>query len=69
VATYDAVTPGYDVARPLAGALQHLAGAGFFNADDLGEAIVRGEEELPDEMPEEVQRVAEVIANFRSAAD
>lgn len=69
VGCYDALKPGYDAERPLEGALQTLVDAGFFSHDDIGEAVMRGEEELPEDMPEPIRRVAYVIRNFRVAAD
>ncbi len=69
VVKYDVLNPGYDAVRPLEGALLVLSAAGFFSCDDIGEAIIRGMQELPDEMPAHLAGVAEVIANFRSAAD
>lgn len=51
------------------GALLYLADKGFFSSDDIGEAFMRGMDQLPEEMPRAARRVAEVIGNFRTAAD
>lgn len=69
VAKYDVLNPGYDAGAPLEGAIRVLSREGFFTVDDIGEAIVRGMHELPDEMPAHLAAVAAVIANFRVAAD
>jgi hypothetical protein len=69
VATYDIFATGYDAQRPLEGALQVLVDAGFFSREDIEEAFTRGAVELPEDMPAPLRRVAEVIHNFRTAAD
>jgi hypothetical protein len=68
VACYDALN-GYEPARPLDGALRFLVAAGFLAEDEVAEAIVRSADELPEEMSEDVRRAAEVIGNFKMAAD
>ena len=63
---YDAVHPGYG---HLDGALQYLARAGFFSTDKLHDALGLLIHRTPDEMPEQLARVAVVVVNFKTAAD
>jgi hypothetical protein len=67
--TFPCLNDGYDTTRPLEGALLFLVAAGFFSRDDLAETLVRAGYELPEGMPPRCHRVAEVIGNFRTAAD
>lgn len=69
VRCYDCLSEGYNAARPLHGALLFLVASGFFTREEIGDALARGRAEVPEEVPARVGRVAEVIANFRRAAD
>lgn len=69
VGRYDALTEGYDQRWPLQGALYYLVEQGFFRRDELEEALVRGQHDLPEEMPRRVRRVAIIVHNFKTAAD
>lgn len=68
-AEYDAVQPGYDHAEPLKGALYFLAAQGFFSIDQLEEAISASQHQLPEEMEEPLRTCAQVVTNFKRAAD
>lgn len=59
----------YDQRRPLWSALEFLAQLRFFSHPDLQRAIALGDERLPEEMPQRLRRIAEIIANFKAAAD
>ena len=65
--TYDAMTKGYNVKRPLLGALMFMVERGFFDKDDLEVALVALESERPTRG--KVKVAAEVIENFKAAAD
>jgi hypothetical protein len=67
VATYDAVTEGYNVKRPLLGALKFMVKEKFFGEDDLEAALVALEEDRPTRG--RVKVAAEVVENFKAAAD
>jgi hypothetical protein len=66
-AVYDAVTRGYNVERPLMGALMFMVGQGFFTKNDLDAALVALERDEPTKG--RVRIAAGVIENFKAAAD
>ena len=68
-AEYDALQPRYNRARPLNGALAFLVSQTFFSGDELEEALARMSVEEWSEIPEPARRVAQVVLNFRAAAD
>ena len=63
---YDALRAHYS---HLQGALDYMLNFGFFSQGDLEEALTRMQHELPDEMPARLRRIAEVVLNFKAAAD
>lgn len=63
--TYDPLTPGYNVERPLWGALVFLASKGFFTKEELHETLLALEHHRPDVLPARVCRVAEVVTHFQ----
>jgi hypothetical protein len=67
VAIYDAVTKGYDIAKPLLGALRFMAQAGFFEADDIEAALLALERD--ERTTGGTKIAADVITNFKAAAD
>ena len=66
---YDAVSDSYDHQRPLRGALDVLVEHRFITRDDLESALNSRQYMDPKEMEEPVRRCAEVVENFKSAAD
>jgi hypothetical protein len=67
IAAYDAITKGYNVERPLLGALRFMVMHGFFGADDLDAALLALERDEP--ARGRVRIAADVVANFKAAAD
>jgi hypothetical protein len=67
IASYDSFHPLFNRARPLIGALDFLACEGFFDAEDLEDAITALHE--PVDVPDELREIADVIMNFKAAAD
>lgn len=67
--TYDPLTPGYNMERPLWGALVFLASEGFFTEDELNEALLALEHHDLAELPAHLRRVAEVVTNFKSDSE
>lgn len=64
--TYDPITAGYNVARPLWGA---LVVEGFFTESELHEALLALDHAELDALPGAVRRVAEVVTHFKAASD
>jgi len=66
VEEYDALHPGYD---DLKGAIPFLVEHEFFDEDDVFEAMDLMKIMISDEMEGSMRVCAEVIENFKSAAD
>lgn len=69
--TYDAFAPGYDVERPLWGALTFLVSQGFFSQADLESALCRLQDAghgFP-ELGTGEDIAVEFIVKFKGAAD
>jgi len=66
---YDAVSDSYDHQRPLRGALEVLIEHGFMTRDDLEAALTSMQHMDSEEMEAPQRRCAEVVENFKSAAD
>jgi hypothetical protein len=70
VETYDAISPGYDHARPLKGLLIFLGRISeMFDEDDISECAVLMVHTVPEELPDHLRTAGEVICNVRNAAD
>jgi len=67
--TYDPLTPGYNVERPLWGALVFLVAEGFYTEGELHDALLALEQQALAELPAGLRRVAEVATNFKAASD
>ena len=62
--SYDFFHPSFNRARPLLGCLDFLVSEGFFDADDLEDALAVIADDL--DMPARLVRVVEVIERFKA---
>lgn len=70
IENYDAVSSGYDHARPLKGLLLFLGRASeMFDESDVAECALLLVHTLPEELPGHLRRAGEVICNLKVAAD
>jgi len=68
--TYDAISSGYDHARPLRGLLDFVSRISErFDRDDIDECALLLIHTLPEELPDHLRAAGEVITNLRIAAD
>lgn len=70
LATYDALTRGFDHERPLDGLLRWMATrCAAYSIEDLEEALSLLVHRRPEELPKRLRVVAEVWSDLRAAAD
>jgi hypothetical protein len=70
IENYDAISSGYDHARPLHGLLLFLGRISeMFGEDDISESAILMVHTMPEDLPDHLLAVGSVIENLRRAAD